>query len=81
MHFIYRIKYCQLLRYLLVLHIFAKERHALKVYPGCFSNSFSKSSNKAKQSAADPANPHITPSYTFLNFFALFLKTVFPNDI
>ena len=66
---------------LLVLHCLASDKHALSVYPGCFSNSFSSNSRRARQSAADPANPQITVSYMRLNFFALFLKTVCPRDI
>jgi len=47
---------------LLVLHYLANDKHALSVYPGCFSNSFSSNSSKARQSAAEPAKPHITLS-------------------
>lgn len=66
---------------LLVRHYFARERQALSVYPGYFSNSFSSSSSKARQSAAEPAKPHTTLSCIFLSFLAVFLKTVGPKEI
>ena len=66
---------------LFVLHCLASDRHALSVYPGYFSNSFSSSSTRARQSAAEPANPQITLSYILRIFFAVFLNTVGPSDI
>jgi hypothetical protein len=66
---------------LLVLHCFASERQALNVWPGYFSNSFSRSSIRARQSAAEPAKPHTTLSWILRSFLAVFLKTVGPNEI
>ena len=66
---------------LLVLHCLARLRHALKVCPGYFSNSFSRSSISARQSAAEPAKPHTVSSLILRNFLAVFLKTVGPSEI
>ena len=66
---------------LLVLHCLARARQARRVWPGYFSNSFSRSSIRARQSAAEPAKPHTTLSESFLSFRAVVLKTVGPRDI